>query len=43
MLVESPAQKARIQGGSSLTHIDGMDIALGGDVILKIDENGKET
>jgi len=36
---ESPAQKARIQGGSSLTHIDGMDIALGGDVILKIDEN----
>ena len=32
-------QKARIQGGSSLTHIDGMDIALGGDVILKIDEN----
>lgn len=35
----SPAQKARVQGGSSLTNIDGREITLGGDVILKIDEN----
>jgi S1-C subfamily serine protease len=35
----SPAQKAKIQGGSSLTNIDGREITLGGDVILKIDEN----
>jgi S1-C subfamily serine protease len=35
----SPAQKAGMQGGSSPTNIDGREIALGGDVILKIDEN----
>ena len=35
----SPAQKAGIQGGSSPTNIDGREITLGGDVILKIDEN----
>jgi S1-C subfamily serine protease len=35
----SPAQKAGIQGGNSPTNIDGREITLGGDVILKIDEN----
>jgi S1-C subfamily serine protease len=35
----SPAQKAGMQGGSSPTNIDGREIALGGDVILEIDEN----
>jgi S1-C subfamily serine protease len=35
----SPAQKAGIRGGSSLTNIAGRGIAMGGDVILRIDEN----
>jgi S1-C subfamily serine protease len=35
----SPAQKAGIRGGSSLTHVNGREVAMGGDVILKIDEN----
>ena len=35
----SPAQKAGIQGGSSLANVDGREIAMGGDVILKIDEH----
>jgi S1-C subfamily serine protease len=35
----SPAQKAGIQGGNSPTNIDGRELTLGGDVILKIDEN----
>jgi serine protease Do len=36
---ESPAQKAGIRGGSLLTNIAGRGIAMGGDVILRIDEN----
>ena len=35
----SPAQKAGIRGGSSLANIAGRGIAMGGDVILRIDEN----
>ncbi|MDQ3840643.1 MAG: trypsin-like peptidase domain-containing protein [Thermoproteota archaeon] len=35
----SPAQKAGIRGGNSLTNVAGRGIAMGGDVILKIDEN----
>src|SRR5919106_1349527 len=35
----SPAQKAGIRGGSSVTNIAGRGIAMGGDVILRIDEN----
>lgn len=35
----SPAQKAGIQGGSSLANVNGREIAMGGDVILKIDEH----
>jgi S1-C subfamily serine protease len=35
----SPAQKAGIRGGSLLTNIAGRGIAMGGDVILRIDEN----
>lgn len=37
--IGSPAQKAGIRGGSSLTNVNGREIAMGGDVILKIDEN----
>jgi S1-C subfamily serine protease len=36
---ESPAQKAGIQGGSSLANVNGREIAMGGDVILKVDEH----
>jgi S1-C subfamily serine protease len=35
----SPAQKAGIQGGSSLANVNGREIAMGGDVILKVDEH----
>jgi serine protease Do len=36
----SPAQKARIQGGGSLAaNVNGREIAMGGDVILKVDEH----
>ena len=35
----SPAQKAGIQGGGSLTNVNGREIAMGGDVILKVDEH----
>jgi S1-C subfamily serine protease len=35
----SPAQRAGIQGGNSPTNIGGRELTLGGDVILKIDEN----
>ena len=34
----SPAQKAGIRGGSSLTNINGREIAMGGDVIVKVDD-----
>jgi S1-C subfamily serine protease len=36
---EGPAAKAGIQGGDSITNINGREIALGGDVILGIDDN----
>jgi S1-C subfamily serine protease len=36
---EGPAAKAGIQGGDSLTNVNGREIALGGDVILGIDDN----
>jgi serine protease Do len=35
----SPAQKAGIQGGGSLANVNGREIAMGGDVILKVDEH----
>src|SRR5919108_2177092 len=35
----SPAQKAGIQGGGSLTNVNGREIAMGGDVILKVDKH----
>src|SRR5918996_1752597 len=35
----SPAQKAGIQGGNSLANVNGREIAMGGDVILKVDEH----
>jgi S1-C subfamily serine protease len=35
----SPAQKAGIQGGSSLANVNGREIGMGGDVILKVDEH----
>jgi hypothetical protein len=38
---EGPAAKAGIQGGDSLTNVNGREIALGGDVILGIDDNNK--
>jgi serine protease Do len=34
----SPAQKAKIRGGSSLTNVNGREIAMGGDVIVKVDD-----
>jgi S1-C subfamily serine protease len=34
----SPAQKAGIRGGSSLTNVNGREIAMGGDVIVKVDD-----
>jgi serine protease Do len=34
----SPAQKAGIRGGSSLTSVNGREIAMGGDVIVKVDD-----
>jgi S1-C subfamily serine protease len=35
----SPAQKAGIQRGGSLANVNGGEIAMGGDVILKVDEH----
>jgi len=35
----SPAQKAGIQGGGSLANVNGREIGMGGDVILKVDEH----
>ncbi|MDN5846812.1 MAG: PDZ domain-containing protein [Candidatus Nitrosocosmicus sp.] len=35
----SPAEKSGIRGGSILTEIDGMEIELGGDVIIGVDDS----
>jgi S1-C subfamily serine protease len=34
----SPAQKVGIRGGGSLTNVNGREIAMGGDVIVKVDD-----